>query len=51
MKFHFHHNKVIHNTLLVKAAISCGFLLMIFLPEGWKELAALSINFLWLWKG
>lgn len=39
-----------HNHYVVKAVISCGFLSMLILPEGWKEFAALSLNFLWLWR-
>ena len=43
-------NRHNHNHLVVKAVISMGFFALLILPEGWKEWAALSLNFLWLWR-
>lgn len=43
-------SKGTHNMLVVKAVISIGFILVLVLPEGWKEASALVLNFLWLWR-
>lgn len=39
-----------HNLLVMKLALSVGFLLLLALPHEWKEWSMTSLSLLWLWK-
>lgn len=43
-------SKTAHNVIVVKAALTVAFLLIVFLPAGYAAWAGVAANFLWLWR-
>lgn len=43
-------SKTWHNVIMVKLGLSVGFVLVLMLPEGYQAWAAVSANFVWLWR-
>lgn len=39
-----------HNAMVMRLTVTTGFILVVALPPDYKELAALVVNFFWLWE-